>query len=476
MKTEVRLQNSSNLSEKGQHTFDRNKVIFRLREIVGSENVLTDEAELVCYSYDASLYSNLPDVVVFPGSDVEVSEILKFANEERVPVTPRGAGTSLSGGPVPVDSGIVLVLSRMNRILDLDLENLTVTCEVGITLRELNRFLSRWRLFFPIDPGSAETVTLGGMIGENAAGMHSLKYGKTKDRVLDLEVVLPTGRIVNLGSRCYKCASGYDLKDLFIGSEGTLGVVTKATLRISPIPEYYDVVSAAFKSTLDAGRAISEIVKREIPVSALEFMDEYSINVVRSFTGLPLPDAAAMVLVECQGLKEAIQGHLNRIVEVLSGEGAFEVKISKTRQEADQLWYARKVAYGAITRRHPTAIQADPVVPVSKLPDYLARLESISKKYSVQIISYGHAADGNLHPTVMVDERNVDEMERARLALAEIYRSALELGGTLTGEHGIGVAKSEYFGLEWADSYIGLARAIKTVLDPNNIMNPGKWI
>ncbi|MEM3048182.1 MAG: FAD-linked oxidase C-terminal domain-containing protein [Candidatus Bathyarchaeia archaeon] len=476
MKTAVRLQNSLKTAEKNRSTIDLERIVARIRGIVGPENVLTDEAELVCYSYDASLYSNLPDVVVFPGSDVEVSEILRLANEEHVPVTPRGSGTSLSGGPVPVDAGIVIVLSRMNRILDFDIENLTVTCEVGITLKDLNRFLSRWRLFFPIDPGSAETVTLGGMIGENAAGMHSLKYGKTRDRVLDLEVVLPTGKIVSLGSRCYKCASGYDFKDLFIGSEGTLGVVTKATLKISPIPEHYDVVSAAFKSTSDAGRAISEIVRREIPVSALEFMDEYSINVVRSFTGLPLPDAAAMVLVECQGLKEAIQGHLERIVEILNGEGAFEVKISKTRQEADQLWYARKVAYGAITRRHPTAIQADPVVPVSRLPDYLARLDSISKKYSVQIISYGHAGDGNLHPTVMVDERNMDEMDRARQALAEIYRSALELGGTLTGEHGIGVAKSEYFRWEWAESYVDLARGVKTVLDPNNIMNPGKWI
>ncbi|MGQ9543366.1 MAG: FAD-binding oxidoreductase [Candidatus Bathyarchaeia archaeon] len=476
MRTAVRLQNNLKHPEDDSPIKDLDRVIARLRGIVGGRNVLSDETELLCYSYDASHYHNLPDIVVFPGSTGEVSEIIKLANEEHIPVTPRGAGTSLSGGPVPVKAGIVLILSRMSKILDFDQENLTVTCEVGIALRELNRFLSVRGLFFPIDPGSSDTVTLGGMIGENAAGMHSLKYGKTKDRVLDLEVVLPTGRIINLGSKCYKCASGYDLKDLFIGSEGTLGVVTKATLRVSPIPENYDVVSAAFKATADAGRAISGIVSREIPVSALEFMDEYSIDVVRSFTGLPLPEAAAMVLVECQGSREEIQSRLDKIVEILRGEGAFEVKISKTRQEADQLWYARKVAYGAITRRHPTAIQADPVVPVSRLPDYLARLDSISKKYSVQIISYGHAADGNLHPTVMVDERNMEEMSRARLALAEIYRSALELGGTLTGEHGIGIAKSEYFRLEWTDNYVKLARDIKSILDPNNIMNPGKWI
>jgi glycolate oxidase len=452
------------------------RTVAQLRKIVGRGNVLTDEAELVCYSYDASCFSRLPDIVVFPNSPEEVSEIVQLANRERMPVTPRGAGTSLSGGPVPAKAGIVVVLTRMNRILDLDEDNLTATCEVGLTLRDLNRTLARKLLVFPIDPGSSEAATLGGMIGENASGMHSLKYGKTKDRVLSLEVVLPNGEIIQAGSKCFKSASGYNLKELFIGSEGTLGIVTEATLRLSPLPDNYTVISASFKTTVAAGRAISRVVKRGIPISALEFMDRHCIEVVKAFTGLALPQAAATVLIECTGPKGEAQNHLTNIAEILHEEGAFELQTSSDRGEADRLWHARKVTYGAISRIRPTAIQADPVVPVSKLPDYLARLDLIAQKYALKIVSYGHAADGNLHPTVLVDEGNPKEIRYARMALAEIYQSALELGGTLTGEHGIGVEKSDYFSLEWPSNVVSVMREIKAVLDPNNIMNPGKWI
>jgi glycolate oxidase len=450
--------------------------IIQLQRLVRKENVLTDKVELVCYSYDATCYSSLPDVVVFPRNSGEVSKIMRLANRKRIPVTPRGAGTSLSGGPVPANAGIVVVLARMSRILEFDEDNLTITCEAGLALRDLNKFLRKKGFSFPIDPGSSEAATLGGMMGENASGMHSLEYGRTMDRVLSLEVVLPTGEIVEVGSRCFKCASGYNLKELFIGSEGTLGIVTKATLRIAPIPDNYAVALLPFNTTVEAGRAISKVVKKGIQISALEFMDKNAIDVARSFTGLPLPNAAAMVLIECVGSEKEVQSNLARVAEILRSEGAFDVKISGNREEADQLWYARKATYGAISRIRPMAIQGDPVVPVSRLPEFLARLDSISKKYSVQIVSYGHAADGNLHPTVMVDERNPEEMTRARRALAEIYRSALKLGGTLTGEHGIGAEKHEYFNLEWSDKVIAVMKETKVVFDPNNIMNPGKWI
>lgn len=478
MKIDASLQNVSNLSPKTRE-FPAKKTrdaIIQLQRLVRKENVLMDKAELVCYSYDATCYSSLPDVVVFPRNSGEVSKIMRLANKKCIPVTPRGAGTSLSGGPVPANAGIVVVLARMNRILEFDEDNLTITCEAGLALRDLNKFLRKKGFSFPIDPGSSEAATLGGMMGENASGMHSLEYGRTMDRVLSLEVVLPTGEIVEVGSRCFKCASGYNLKELFIGSEGTLGIVTKATLRIAPIPDNYAVALSPFNTTVEAGRAISKVVKKGIQISALEFIDKNAIDVVRSFTGLPLPNAAAMVLIECVGSEKEVQSNLARVAEILRSEGAFDVKISGSREEADQLWYARKATYGAISRIRPTAIQGDPVVPVSKLPEYLARLDSISKKYSVQIVSYGHAADGNLHPTVMVDERNPKEMTSARMALAEIYRSALKLGGTLTGEHGIGAEKHEYFNLEWNDKVIAVMKEIKAVFDPNNIMNPGKWI
>ena len=401
---------------------------------------------------------------------------MQLANKRHIPVTPRGAGSSLSGGPIPARAGIVIVLAKMNRILELDEDNLILTCEAGVTLRDLNRFLAKKGFHFPVDPGSSDVAVVGGMIGENASGMHSLKYGKTKDRVLSLEVVLPTGEVVQVGSRCTKCVSGYNLKELFVGSEGTLGIVTKTTLKISPIPENYAVASASFKTTIEAGRAISKIVREGIPISALEFMDRYSIDVVRSFTGLPLPDVAAIVLIECTGSKKETRSQLADVSSVLRKEGAFEVKISRDRRAADQLWYARKVTYGAISRIRPTALQADPVVPLSKLPDYLAKLESIARKYSLKIVSYGHAADGNLHPTVMVDERRPREMKQAKMALGEIYQAALELGGTLTGEHGIGSEKSAYFNLEWPNNVIAIMKNVKAALDPNNIMNPGKWV
>ena len=478
MKTHVSLKNFPNKSpQTGKFSAKINReTIIQLRRLVGKENVLTDKAELVCYSYDATCYSKLPDMVVFPDNSGEVSKIMRLANKKRIPVTPRGAGTSLSGGPVPANGGIVMVLARMNRILEFDEHNLTVKCESGLALRDLNKFLRKKGVCFPIDPGSGEAATLGGMIGENASGMHSPKYGRTQDRVLSLEAVLPTGEIVQVGSRCFKCASGYNLKELFVGSEGTLGIVTKATLRVSPIPENYAVVTASFRTTMEAGSAISEIVKKGIPISALEFMDKHAIDVVRSFTGLPLPHAVAMLLIECLGSKSELRSHLGRVVKILRTEGSFEVRISRDREEADQLWRARKATYGAISRIRPTAIQGDPVVPVSRLPEYLAKLDSISKKYSVQIVSYGHAADGNLHPTVMVDERNPKEMSNARMALADIYRSALKLGGTLTGEHGIGAEKHEYFNLEWSNKVIAVMKETKAALDPNNIMNPGKWI
>jgi len=452
------------------------ETIIQLRRLVGKENVLTDKAELVCYSYDATCYSRLPDAVIFPDNSGEVSKIMRLANKKRIPVTPRGAGTSLSGGPVPANAGIVVVLARMNRILEFDEDNLTVTCEAGLALRDLNKFLRKKGFHFPIDPGSSEAATLGGMMGENASGMHSPKYGRTQDRVLSLDAILPTGEIIQVGSRCFKCASGYNLKELFIGSEGTLGIVTKATLRVAPIPDNYVVVVASFKTAIEAGRAISTVVKKGVPISALEFMDKHAIDVVRSFTGLPLPHAAALLLIECLGSKNEVQSNLGKLVRIFRTEGSFEVKISRNREEADQLWYARKATYGAISRIRPTAMQGDPVVPVSRLPEYLAKLDSISKKYSVRIVSYGHAVDGNLHPTVMVDERNPKEMSNARMALAEIYRSALKLGGTLTGEHGIGAEKHEYFNLEWSDKVIAVMKETKAVFDPNNIMNPGKWI
>jgi glycolate oxidase len=449
-------------------------IVVALGEIVGADNVLTDEADLVCYSYDATERWHMPDVVAFPRSSEEISKIMKLANEKKVPVTPRGSATDLAGGPIPIQGGIVLDFKRMNKILEFDEANRVIIVEAGLTLRELNAFLRKKGCYFPVDPGSSPSATIGGMISTNASGMHSPKYGTTGDHTLGLEVVLPTGEIIKTGSRCLKCVSvGHILTRLFIGSEGTLGIIAKATLKVYTPPEFYSVAMGSYADILAAGRAISEVIRRDISVSAVEYLDGNIVKMIRDFTKLPLPDVAAMVFVECDGTKEEVNRNLAIVEEILKKE-AVKLEKSATKEDADKLWAARKAAFGTISRLKPTAITEDPSVPVSKLSEYIGRLDAIAKKHNITIVTYGHAGEGNLHPVLMVDERDKEEFARARAAIPDIFKAALELGGTLTGEHGIGLSKADYVEWEYGKEGVDVVRKIKRVLDPNNVLNPGK--
>lgn len=445
-----------------------------LGEIVGADNVLTDEADLICYSYDATERSHMPDAVVFPRSSEEISKIMKLANEKRIPVTPRGSGTDLAGGPIPIKGGIVLDFNHMKKIIEFDEANRVIIVEAGLTLRELNVFLRKKGCYFPVDPGSSPSATIGGMISTNASGMHSPKYGTTGDHTLGLEVVLPTGEIIKTGSRCLKCVSvGHILMRLFIGSEGTLGIITKATLKVHTPPEFYSVAMGSYADIQAAGRAISEVIRRGLPVSAVEYLDGNIIKMIRDFTKLPLPDVAAMVFVECDGTNEEVNRNLAIVEEILKKE-AVKLERSATKEEADKLWAARKAAFGTISRLKPTAITEDPTIPVSKLPEYIRSLGEIAKKHNITIVTYGHAGEGNLHPVLMVDERDKEEFTRAREAIPDIFKAALELRGTITGEHGIGLSKADYVEREFGKEGVDVVRKIKRVLDPNDVLNPGK--
>ncbi len=452
------------------------QLVKEIKGVVGAENVLEDEVDLLGFSYDASENMKMPDLVVRPGSTQEVVEIVKLAVKNKIPLIPRGSGTNLCGGTIPVLGGIIVDMQRMRNIVELDEENLCVTVEAGIKLLDLNKYLQRKGFFFPVDPGSSNSATIGGMISNNSSGMHSLKYGSTKDNLLELEVVLPNGEIISVGSKAPKQVSGYDLKSLFVGAEGTLGIITKATLKIKPFKEtFYLVVTAAFKSLEDAGRAISRIIKEDIPVSALEFMDKYTVRSVKEFTGLDLPlDAEAVVLVECSGHEASVKYYIDEAEKILREEKAYIVEKAKNIVEAEDLWKGRQSSFGAIARVKPFLIQGDPSVPVSKLPEFVRGIEEIAKKNNVIVVTYGHAGEGNLHPTVVTDERDKDELERGFKAMGEIYRLAISLGGTSSGEHGVGLSKAKYMSYEHGEKVLNVMRQIKKVFDPFNIMNPGK--
>ncbi|MFZ5828156.1 MAG: FAD-binding oxidoreductase [Bacillota bacterium] len=449
-------------------------VIARLQEIVGPAYVHTSPQALLCYSYDATFHAGRPEAVVLPASTEQVAAIMRLASERRIPVTPRGAGTGLSGGSLP-RGGIALALTRMNRILTIDEANLLAVVEPGVVTGRLQAEVEKRGLFYPPDPASGRVSTIGGNIAENAGGPRCFKYGVTRDYVLGLEVVLPDGTVIQTGGQTVKNVTGFDLTRLIVGSEGTLGIVTRATLRLIPQPEAVRTLLAVFPKLDDAARTTAAIVKRGITPATLEFMDQLTLQVVENYLHVGLPvEAEAVLLIEVDGFTEAVERQAAIIEAVCRETGASQVRQARTEAERAELWVARKSISTAITQVKPAKIGEDITVPVAQIPEMIRRLHYLKEKYGLTMAIFGHAGDGNLHPNIVTDLREEGEMEKVEEAMAEIARIAVGLGGTLSGEHGIGTLKAPYLEMEVGADVLALMRRIKRAFDPLNILNPGK--
>ena len=448
----------------------------KLIEIVSPSNYEDSQTSRLVYSYDSTPnFQAMPDAVISPRNTQEVSEVIKICNEHRIPIVPRGSGTNLCGGTCPVEGGIVLLFKHMNKILELDEANLTITVQPGVITNQIIAEVEPKGLFYPPDPGSMKISTIGGNINENAGGLRGLKYGVTRDYVIGLEAVLPNGDIIRTGGKLAKDVAGYDFTRLFVGSEGTLCVITEAILKLLPLPETKKTALALYEDLESAARSVSKIIANKIIPTTLEFLDQETVRVVEDYVKIGLPThAKAVLLIEQDGPPELVERDMQKISEICIKERAFSVQVAKTEQEADALRTARRTALSALARLAPTTILEDATVPRSEIARMVKSINEIAEKHNVKICTFGHAGDGNLHPTCPTDIRNKEEMGRVEKAFEEIFERAIELGGTITGEHGVGIMKAPYLELKLGKEGVAAMRAVKASLDPNNIMNPGK--
>lgn len=448
-----------------------------LRQIVGDQWVLTTPEDLVCYGYDASWLMNQAGVVVLPRTAEEVSRVLKLAYANNVPVVARGAGTGMSGGSIPDQDSVVVALTRMNQVKEIDLVNLVAVVEPGVITGDLQARVEMHSLYYPPDPASLKQSTLGGNVAEGAGGPRCLKYGTTKDYVLGLEVVLPTGEIIRTGGKLMKDVTGYNFTQLFVGSEGTLGIITEITLRLIPKPETKRTATAVFEQLDDAARAVTNILGAGIMPSTIEIMDNTTIRVVEEYLHMGLPvEAGAILIIEVDGRREAVAREIVEVGEVCARGNAAEVKVAATEEEGEALWKARRAVSPALGRLAPTKQGEDISVPRGSIPEMVRRVNQISRKYSITIPVFGHAGDGNLHPNLLFDMRDAEMMERVHQAAAEIFDAAIELGGTLSGEHGIGLVKQPFMAKKLSPEVLALSHRMKLAFDPKGLMNPGKMI
>jgi glycolate oxidase len=451
-------------------------VLDELRRIVGAQNVLTEAEDLIPYAFDGTAaLQQMPACVVFARTMQEVSSILRLANQTKTPVVTRGSGTGLSGGSLPVPNCIVLCLVKMDKILELDRANLTMLVEPGVTTIAIADAAAAAGLFYPPDPGSMRISTIGGNVAENSGGLRGLKYGVTRNYVMGLEAVLPDGEIVWMGNKCVKDVAGYSLKDLFIGSEGTLGVITKVLLRLIPKPVAKKTMVATFNQMDHAAEAVSAIIAAQIIPCTLEFLDRTTIHCVEDYAkvGLPL-DCEALLLMETDGHPAVVAEEAAQMERICREKGCLVVRVAKDDVEAAKLATARRSAFSALARVAPTTILEDATVPRSELARMIRFVEAVAKKYKLRIGTFGHMGDGNLHPTFLTDERNKDEMHRVEEAFREIFDEAIRLGGTITGEHGIGLAKKSFLPKFAGDAQMRVLRELRRTLDPSGILNPGK--
>jgi glycolate oxidase len=450
--------------------------ISALKQIVGSANCLTSPEERIAYSYDATaMLAHQPDAIVFVTSVQQVSDVLKLANADGFKVVPRGSGTNLSGGTIPMENCVVLVTVKMDKILEIDPRNLTALVEPGVLTAKIDEEAAKHGLFYPPDPGSMKVSTIGGNVAENSGGLRGLKYGVTRDYVLGLEVVLPTGELLRCGTKCVKDVAGYSIKDLFIGSEGTLGIVTQILLKLLPRPAARKTVLATFDTMTAAAETVSAIIAGRIIPCTLEFLDRTTIRCIEDYVKIGLPlDAEAILLMETDGHPAVVEEESARMIELARGHNAQDVRIAKDTAEADRLTTARRSAFSALARVSPTTILEDATVPRSELATMIEFIQQTGEKYRLKIGTFGHFGDGNLHPTFLCDERNKEEIERVHAAFREIFEKAIALGGTITGEHGVGLAKKEFLERFAGKTSLDVMRVLKRTLDPHNVLNPGK--
>ncbi len=446
-----------------------------LEKISGKENITREKEELLCYSYDATGDSHLPDAVIFPGSENEVSKILHLAQKHGCIVIPRGAGSGMTGGAVPLNGGLVIVFSRMNHILEIDEKNLWVKVQPGVIVETIHQQVEEKGLFYPPDPASSSICTIGGNIGECAGGPRAVKYGVTRDYVLGLRAVLPSGKIIQTGVNTAKGVAGYDLTRLIVGSEGTLAVVTEITLKLLPKPETVKTTAVFFDSMHTAATAVSGIMKEAVIPRCVEYLDEACLELIKDDLDFSLPPKAkAMLIIELDGDRDIVLKDTRKIESLCAGYDALKIIVARDQKETQTLWKARKALSPVLFKIATNKINEDIVVPIDKIPDMVKVTQDIKRTSGLAVVSFGHAGDGNIHCNIMYDKADKDQAKRAEKAVDELFSSTLALGGTITGEHGVGITKLKYLPKEVGSTQIELMRGIKKVFDPHGILNPGK--
>ncbi len=460
----------------GEDDVQNKSIVNELRNIVGKDNVLTDSEDMLTYSYDAAvLDAVLPTAAVMPENSQELGKIVKLCSEHHLPMTIRGAGTNLSGGTIPHNSGIVVLTGKLNAILEINEADMYAVVQPGVVTATLAAAVEKKGLFYPPDPGSQAVSTIGGNVAENAGGLRGLKYGVTKDYVMGVSFYDAMGEHVKSGSKTVKCATGYNLSALMVGSEGTLGIMDEIILKLIPLPKARKSMVAVYKTIEQASETVAAIIADRIVPATLELLDNFTIRAVESYSKAGLPvDAGALLLIEVDGHPGQVEEDGLRVEALCRELGADSVKVAADDQERDRIWAARRSALSALAKLKPTLVLEDATVPRSKIPAMVKSLQEISKKYDISIGTFGHAGDGNLHPTILTDKRNKAEWHRVEQAIEDIFDRALELGGTLSGEHGTGLAKAPFLEKEVGRSSILFSRRLREALDPYNILNPDK--
>jgi glycolate oxidase len=453
-------------------------ILKQLRSIVGKQHVLTEPEDLVAYSYDGTFAERRPDFIVRPNSTQQVSDVMQIAWQHEIPVAPRGMASGMAAASIPLAGGMVLDTCRLNQILEIDELNFTVTTQAGVITQHLADTVAKKGLFYPPDPSSIKQSTLGGNAACNAGGPRCLKYGVTSDYVMGLTVVLADGRILHTGGKAIKNVTGYNLTQLFVGSEGTLGIITELILKLIPMPKAARTANAIFPELADASTCVNNILSAGITPATIELMDETTIATIEEAMHLGLPlDVEAMLIIEVDGMDApSVADEVETIVEICRATGARDVQVASTEQERAKLWAARRSISPSLARRAPNKLGEDISVPRSAIPEAVAQIKEISRKHDIPIAIFGHAGDGNLHPNILFDKRDPEQVEKMKLAAADIFGVSIRLGGTLSGEHGVGSLKLPFVEQDIGPISIDIMSGIKTALDPKGILNPGKVV